>query len=898
MEVVTGAIGSLLPKLGNLLEEEYGLQTRVRDEIVFLKDELQSMHTALLKISETPPIDEPPDIQANLWAKEVRELSYELEDSIDKFMVHIDDPNKPQGFKGFIDRCISLWTKATIRREIATEVKDIKRRIQQVTDRRGRYEVSNIVAKPIGTITVDSLRQSALYRMATELIGTDQKSKELINELMLSNKQMKIVSVVGLGGLGKTTLANIVYNKLRKEFDCSAFVSVSQNPNMDKIFKSLLRDLGKDCYHINDQQQLIRDIREVLKTKRYIIVIDDIWETSVWRSIKDALIENEYGSRIITTTRKLDVAKQVGGLYKLSPLSSVDSRQLFNKRIFGVEDKCPPNQLYEISEKILMKCGGVPLAIITIASMLASKSEEEYTHQYWSNVYEAMGSGLESSSDDLNDMRRILSVSYYDLPPQLKTCLLYLSLYPEDYEIEIEELVWRWVGEGFINEENKKTLYEVGEGYFHELINKSLIQPLDIDVGNRAKSCRIHDMVLDLITLLSNEVNFLTPIGGQQHVLTPSKIRRFSFHTSENEDVKQLPNMNMSRVRSVIVFDQAFSPLLEISGFAVLRVLDMSGCKQVKNGHCKDICTLFHLRYLRLQGTSITEIPKDIGNLRFLQVLDISETEIVKQLPSTFSQLTKLTLLKMLNSILCEVPRWMSSLLSLSTLSITLATLRDEYIQVLGAMPALSELCIQVKNPTQGRNKRLVIDDASPFSCLRKFTIRSSDSEMDVLFAHGAMEKLEKLELQLGPFRKTEFVDFDFDFGIENLSSLQYVSNGVIYYDEQRQHALDTAIQTALDMNPSRPQMIRPKMEMVLTLDIGSREEHRKAMRVAAEITGMESITLSGTGSDMNLLAIGHIDWTDVVQKMQQNVCHTKGLELRIPQALDRSALAKRRPLF
>jgi hypothetical protein len=213
---------------------------------------------------------------------------------------------------------------------------------------------------------------------------------------------------------------------------------------------------------------------------------------------------------------------------------------------------------------------------------------------------------------------------------------------------------------------------------------------------------------------------------------------------------------------------------------------------------------------LRLQGTSITEIPKEIGNLRFLQVLDISETDLVKQLPSTFSLLTKLVLLDMLNSILCEVPRWMSSLLSLSSLSITLGTLRDEYIQVLGSIPSLNELFIQVEKPMQGRNKRFVIDGASPFPCLRRFTIRSCHTEMDLLFAHGAMENLQKLELQLGPLKTTEFVDFD--FGMENLSSLEYVSNGMIYYDEQRQQALDTAVQKALDMNPNKPKMIRPEV--------------------------------------------------------------------------------------
>uniref|UniRef100_A0ACD5WT67 Uncharacterized protein n=1 Tax=Avena sativa TaxID=4498 RepID=A0ACD5WT67_AVESA len=269
MEVVTGAIGSLLPKLGNLLKEEYNLQKRIKGEIMFLKAELESMETALVKISEVP-IDQPPDTQVKLWARDVRDLSYELEDSIDKFMVRI---HEPQSFMGFIDRCLSLLTKPKIRHKIGAEVKDIKRRIHEVSERRDRYKVGNIVAKPIG-LTIDSLRLSALYTKATELIGTDKKIQDLIREIKgtdhESEKHKKIVSVVGIGGLGKTTLANVVYKKLRKNFDCGAFVSVSQNPNMEKIFKDLLYQLCPDFYQISDEDWLIKEIREHLATRRFV----------------------------------------------------------------------------------------------------------------------------------------------------------------------------------------------------------------------------------------------------------------------------------------------------------------------------------------------------------------------------------------------------------------------------------------------------------------------------------------------------------------------------------------------------------------------------------------------------------------------------------------------------
>ena len=167
---------------------------------------------------------------------------------------------------------------------------------------------------------------------------------------------------------------------------------------------------------------------------RYLIVIDDVWSKSAWEMIQYALIENECGSRVITTTRILDVAKCAGGIYELPRLTPADSRKLFNIRIFGTENKSLPKELEEVYNSILKKCGGVPLAIITIASMLASKMGKENTYKYWSKVYRTMGSGLEDSPD-YNDMRRILLISYYELPPHLKTCLLYLRarLVPKNF---------------------------------------------------------------------------------------------------------------------------------------------------------------------------------------------------------------------------------------------------------------------------------------------------------------------------------------------------------------------------------------------------------------------------------------------------------------------------------
>lgn len=282
MEIATGALSSLLSKLGDLLKAEYELQSSARREIIFLKSELESMQAALLKISDAP-MDQPPDAQVKQWARVVRELSYDVEDIVDTFMVRIDEGggtcgsetrNLP-GLRCFKDITLNLVAKAKIRHNITTDIRDIKCRIKEVSERHERYKVDGVADKPITTTTVDCLRLSALYKKAADLIGTKSKSEDLVSMLFGEDKatkqQLKIVSIVGFGGLGKTTLAKVVYDKLKGRFHCGAFVSVSPNPNMISIFKNMLHQLGnKNCKATWGEAQLIHELREFLRNKRYV----------------------------------------------------------------------------------------------------------------------------------------------------------------------------------------------------------------------------------------------------------------------------------------------------------------------------------------------------------------------------------------------------------------------------------------------------------------------------------------------------------------------------------------------------------------------------------------------------------------------------------------------------
>jgi hypothetical protein len=197
---------------------------------------------------------------------------------------------------------------------------------------------------------------------------------------------------------------------------------------------------------------------------KYLVIIDDIWNTSDWDMIiKHALPDNNTKCRIITTTRNVTIANHIGRAFEMQPLSPDSSRVLLYRRIFGIEDpeKCLDAELSEVSDRILKKCAGVPLAIITIASLLASKGRNKTD---WDEVYNSIGNGMENNIDAEN-MKKILSYSYYDLSSYLRTCLLYLSVFPEDFQIGKDRLIWLWIAEGCIQhgKQRKKSLFEIGE---------------------------------------------------------------------------------------------------------------------------------------------------------------------------------------------------------------------------------------------------------------------------------------------------------------------------------------------------------------------------------------------------------------------------------------------------
>ncbi|WVZ92629.1 hypothetical protein U9M48_038678 [Paspalum notatum var. saurae] len=416
--ISSSSVGSLLGKLTALLADECSRLKGVRREIRSLRSELTGMQAAVQKCSTL----QDPDVKA--WTSLVRELAYDTEDIIDKFIHQLGNGRNQTGFQEFFRNTARRLKTLGSRRGIASQIDDLKVRVKEVKDLKDSYKLDDTACSTKEHSAMDP-RLSALFVEEAHLVGIDGPRDDLSN-WMVGDENI----LVSVGW--------------ERQHWPRRFVATS---------KGIL---------------IVRLLSPSRKSRMYLIVIDDIWSISAWDAIKYAFPENNLSSRIITTTRIVEVARSCcfddnDRMYKMEALSDIHSKKLFFKRIFGSENGCP-DILEHVSNKILKKCGGLPLAIISMSNLLANRPG---TKEEWEKVSRSIGSALDKNRS-LEGMNNILSLRYNDLPPNLKT-----------YR-ERESLVRRWIAEGFVCEERGLSKQEVAENYFYELINKSMVQPVGI----------------------------------------------------------------------------------------------------------------------------------------------------------------------------------------------------------------------------------------------------------------------------------------------------------------------------------------------------------------------------------------------------------------------------------
>ncbi|KAH0735818.1 hypothetical protein KY285_011525 [Solanum tuberosum] len=444
-----------------------------------------------------------------------------------------------------------------------------------------------------------SIPEHAVEKPENIMVGHENEFEMMLNQVAGGERELEVVSIVGMGGIGKTTLATKLYSdpRIMSHFNILAKATVSQEYCVRNVLLALLASTSEE-----PDDQLADQLQKLLKGKRYLVVIDDIWTIGAWDDIRQCFPDCNNRSRILLTTRNVEVAGYASSgkpPYHMRLMDFDESWSLLYEKVF-VKDSFP-SEFEQLGKQIALKCGGLPLAIIVIAGLLSKTGK---TLDEWQSIAENVSS--EVSTDPEAQCMRVLALSYYHLPSHLKPCFLYFAIFPEDNLIFVDKLVGLWVAEGFLKAEEMENIEEVAEKCLTDLVDRSLISISHSKFDGKKESCRMHDVTRELCLREARNVNFVNVLRGtsNQNPCTQSiqcsctSRGRISIHNEE-----ELVRYRNSEPHSIIMFGkyQHFEPELPFKLELQIR------------GYFEDFCSrkdLHDLRYL----DQLEELEFHLGN--------------------------------------------------------------------------------------------------------------------------------------------------------------------------------------------------------------------------------------------------------------------------------------------
>nr|XP_011464815.1 PREDICTED: disease resistance protein RGA2-like [Fragaria vesca subsp. vesca] len=615
-------ISVLLEQLASVVvkhtKQTVTLVLNAKEDLHSLSSKLKAIQT-VLEDAEKKQVTE---ARVGDWLQKLKDVSYEMDDVLDEWNTEILKQQMEEGENVVVTKkkvcfpmpsvcfCIGRANKVIHHHNIARRIKELNKKLTLIA---AEKEMFGFHQSTIGGHDEQLiLRQQTSSLVDISMIfGREEETRNLLSKLLRESNQdgerFLVIPIVGMGGMGKTTLTQLAYNdeKVRAHFDKKAWVCVSDPFDGVKIAKAIIESLGGTQSSSSELDTLLQRIRSHVENKKFLLVLDDVWTENQreWENLKLPVIMQSCaeGSTILVTTRKQGVAKMMrvtSSMVHLDRLSDRDCLTLFKSIAFSDREEDESNGFGAVGEKIVKKCKGLPLAVKTLGSLVWHKK----TIREWRDVLNSKIWELEEVEEQVF---RLLFLSYYDLAPAVKRCLLYCIIFPKDSQLKKDNLIELWMSQDYLNLKGDKEKRKIGQSYFKSLALRSFFQDFSKDELGNVYGCKMHDIVHDFVQFLSKkECIIIEAVEGanQRTEVSDDKVRHLTL-IGGPVGTLLLPSSfpDCKNIRTLTLLD---SHITTISPGSILQL------------KC--------LRTLNLSHNFLLELPKEIGELIHMRYMDLS----------------------------------------------------------------------------------------------------------------------------------------------------------------------------------------------------------------------------------------------------------------------------------